>query len=493
MTVSREVESEIRVLYFGEHLPVGTVAAQLGVHEDVVRRVVGLLEPRAPADPRPLKVDPVKEFIAETLKQYPRLCSTRLFDMVKSRGYTGTPRTLRAYVRTVRPRPKREAFLRLSPLIGEQAQVDWAHVGNIPVPGGVRPLWLFVMALAWSRAIWAEFVLDLSVWSLLRSLTRACAYFGGTPREWLFDNAKVVVLERHGAAARFHPLLLDLAGHHAVRLKLCGVRKGNEKGVVERHIRYVRDRFLAARCIHGIDQGNREFLSFVDEVAHPRPHPTLPGRTVLDCFEEERGRLLPLPKVAFVTEQVIPVRVDKTAFCRFDTNVYSVAPSLVGKTITLAVDDREVRLLDGSELVASHQRCWGRRQILESPEHREAILALKQEALASKGRSRLQAAVPGIDGLYERWVHAGRNLGSMTTRTLKLLDLYGPALLASAAAEILERGLHDPGALAALCEQRRHAMSAAVPLHTTLSPDINGRDVIPHDLEAYDAKSRRRD
>ena len=27
-----------------------------------------------------------------------------------------------------------------------------------PVPGGTRALWLFVMVLAWSRAIWAEFV-----------------------------------------------------------------------------------------------------------------------------------------------------------------------------------------------------------------------------------------------------------------------------------------------------------------------------------------------
>jgi len=492
MTVSREVESEIRVLYFGEHLPVGTIASQLRVHEDVVKRVVGLLDPRSPVAPRPLKVDPVKSFITETLQRYPRLKATRLFDMVKARGYTGEVRTLRDYVKTVRPTPQREAFLRLSPLLGEQAQVDWAHVGDIAVPGGVRPLWIFVMVLAWSRAMWAEFVLDLSVWSLLRSLSRACTYFGGTPREWLFDNAKVVVLERHGDAARFHPLLLDLAGRYAVRLKLCGVRKGNEKGNVERSIRYLRDRFLAARVIHSVDQGNREFLTFVNDVALPRSHPTLPGRTVFDCFEEERGRLLPLPQPAVTTDQVIPVRVDKTAFCRFDTNSYSVPPAHVGQTLTLAADDREVRLLDGATLVARHPRCWGRRQLIEASDHREAILALKQKAQEAKGRSRLSAAVPGIDALYSRWVDAGRNLGSMTARTLKLLDLYGAESLAAAASEVLERGLHDPGALAALCEQRRRALSAPVPIEAPLAAHVVDRDVIPHNLEAYDAQSRRR-
>src|SRR6185437_4610818 len=156
-------------------------------------------------------------------------------------------------------------------------------------------LWLFVMHLPWSRAAWGELVLDLSVWSLLRSLVRACAYFGGTPREWLFDNAKVVVLERHGAAARFHPLLLELSGQYAVRLALCGVRKPHEKGGVERHNRYLRDRFLAGRVLYSVEQGNRELLAFHDEIALLRPHPTFAGQTVGEAFVQERSRLLPLP------------------------------------------------------------------------------------------------------------------------------------------------------------------------------------------------------
>jgi len=352
-------------------------------------------------------------------------------------------------------------------------------------------LFLRLSTLAWSRALWAEFVLDLSAWTLPRSLSRACDYFGGSAREWLFDNPKIVVLERHGSAARFHPLLLDLAGRHAVRLRLCGVRKGNEKGRVERQIRYIRERFLAARTIRSIDQGNRDLLVFLDEVALPRPHPTLPGRTVRDCLDEERARLLPLPARPVCTDQVVPVHVDKTAFCRFDTNVYSVAPEHVRKTLTLSADDRTVRLLDNTSLVASHPRCWGRRQVVEAPEHREAIIELKKAAKEPKGRDRLRAAVPGIDVLYERWVEVGRNLGSMTARTLKLLDLYGAELLATAVQQVLERGLHDPGALASICEQHRRAQNAPVPLDLPLASHVHDRDVIPHALETYDEKPKK--
>jgi transposase len=492
MTVSREIEAEIRVLHFGEHLPVGTVASQLHIHEDVVRRVTGLLLPRTPSVVRAHKVDPVKPFIIETLHRFPRLRATRLYDMVQPRGYEGSVRTLRDFVREVRPKAPSEVFLRLTPLIGEQAQIDWAHVGDVEVAGGHRTLWLFVMSLPWSRAMWGEFVLDLTAWSLARSLSRGCEYFGGSAREWLFDNPKIVVLERHGDAARFHPLLLEQAGHYAVRLKLCAVRKANQKGGVERMIRYIRERFLAARTIRSVEQGNREFLAFLDDIAHARAHPTLPGRTVRDCFEQERSRLLPLPRSPFTTDQILPVRVDKTAFCRFDTNSYSVEPQYAGTTLTLVADDRQIRVLDGDTVAACHARCWGRRQPVEAPEHREAILALKRGARPGKGRDRLSAAVPAIDSLYLRWIDAGRNLGSMTARTLKLLELYGAQVLAAAVQQVLDRGLHDPGALASLCEQHRRAQSAPVPTDVALPPHVRDRDVIPHPLESYDAKPPRR-
>ena len=42
MTVDRQTEIEIRRLYFAEHWKRGTIVAQLGVHSDVVDRVIGL-------------------------------------------------------------------------------------------------------------------------------------------------------------------------------------------------------------------------------------------------------------------------------------------------------------------------------------------------------------------------------------------------------------------------------------------------------------------
>jgi transposase len=504
MTIDEAREAEIRRLHFAEHWKVGTIVTQLGEHHEVVERVLGVgkgARARTPGAkeaavlatvqvPAPLLT--YEAFVSETLTQYPRLRATRLYDMLCERGYQGSVRSVRRYVELVRPAPKTEVFLRIEPLIAEQAQVDWAYLGKLRIDGTTRQLWAFVMVLAYSRAMWAELVIDLSAHSLRRSLVRACSYFCGATRQWLFDNPKIVVLERHGDAVRFHPDLLALSGQLCVAPRLCGVRKPQQKGKVERAIRFLRERFFAARTIRDLARGNAELLVFLEEIANVRPHPRWPERRVLDVLAEERVRLLPLPDPLPETDLVQPVPVDKTAFVHFDANQYS-APSLYAdKTLALVASDTTVRLLDGKEEVARHHRCWGRHQRIEAAEHRAALLEHKRAAREAKGRDRLDAAIPGFDILLERWVEAGRNVGFMVAKAAHLLDLYGVDILGAAAREAIARGTHDPGALAVLCEERRRATDGLVPIDIDLGAHVPDRDVIPHDLETYDAHRRHR-
>lgn len=486
MTVRTETEAEILRLFFAEHWKRGTIVAQMGVHPDVVNRVTGNVGMK-PGTPRvsACVLDPYKPFVVETLTQYPRLRSTRLLDMIRERGYTGSIRTLRRCVKVVRPKAKAEAFLRIDTLPGEQAQIDWAHVGEFAVTGGKRQLWVFLMVLAYSRACFAELVLSLDVHSLRRSLVRAAAFFGGVTRQWLFDNPKTVVIERRGELVRFHPDLLDVAAELHVQPRVCAPRKPHEKGGVERAVRYFRDRFFAARSFHSIDHGNAQLLEFIENIAHRRPHPRFPDRTVADVFDEERPRLLTLPDPLPSTDVVTPVSVDKTAFVRLDTNQYSAPAAYACATLTLVASDTELRLLDGDREVARHTRCWGRHQRIESPAHRAELLQEKRAARELKSRDRLRAEVPGAEILLARWFDAGRNVGSLAAQVLQLLDAYGAAVLNDAVAEMLTRGTHDPGALAILCEQRRHG-PAQPPLAIHFSEHVRERDVIPHDLGGYD-------
>src|SRR5450432_3735740 len=86
--IPKETEAEILRLYHAEKWLIGTIAEQLGLHHTTVQRVLRQtgVEPKALA-PRPSMADPFAAFIVEQLEKYPRLCSSRLFEMVKARGY----------------------------------------------------------------------------------------------------------------------------------------------------------------------------------------------------------------------------------------------------------------------------------------------------------------------------------------------------------------------------------------------------------------------
>lgn len=168
-------------------------------------------------------------------------------------------------------------------------------------------------------------------------------------------------------------------------------------------------------------------------IALDRPHPTIPGQTVRGCLEKEKLAMLRLPDALPAITVPTPVAVDKTAFIRLDTNAYSVPPSFVGQALTMSACDQTVRLLDShGSVVAQHKRSWGRRQVIEDSAHRERLLAIKRGARETKGRDRLRSVTPQIDVLVARWVQAGANVGSVTSRTVKLLDIYGPDIFSAA-------------------------------------------------------------
>jgi transposase len=124
------------------------------------------------------------------------------------------------------PLAPREAFLRVRTFPGEQAQVDWGHFGTVAVGAARRPVSCFVMVLGWSRAVFARFSLDQRLESFLRSHVLGFEAFGGAPRQILYDNLKSVVLERQGEHVRFHPHILELAGHYHFAPTPCAPCRG---------------------------------------------------------------------------------------------------------------------------------------------------------------------------------------------------------------------------------------------------------------------------
>ena len=284
MAIDDELKAQILRYHFVEHWRVGTIASQLGVHHSTVERVLGEagVERERQRPRRPSKLDSYMAFITETLERFPTLTAARLFDMVKARGYTGAPDHFRHRIAQLRPRRPREAYLRLRTLAGEQAQVDWAHFGKLTIGRAERPLMAFVLVLSYSRYPFVRFYLGASLANLIRGHVEAFSVLGGTAKVLLYDNMKSVVLERRGDAIRFHPTLLELAAHYRFEPRPVAPARGNEKGRVERLIRFVRGSFFQARRFRDLDDLNDQADEWCQSRAAERPCPEDPQRAVAD-------------------------------------------------------------------------------------------------------------------------------------------------------------------------------------------------------------------
>ena len=495
MTISGAQRTKIRSLFFAEHWKVGTIASELSVHPDTVKLALGTATfVSRGVRPRSLLIEPYAAFIAQTLEQHPRLRSTRLYDMVEARGYEGSKRQLRRYVKKIRPRNHaQEAYLRMSTLPGEQGQVDWGDFGTVKVAGGERRLSVFVLVLPWSRGAYARFTLDQRMDSFLRAHDEAFRWFGGAPRQILYDNLKSVVLERVGQHVRFHDDLLDFAGHYHFVPRPCAPYRPNEKGGVERFIQYIRSSFFEARSFEDVNDLNRQMVRWLQERADARVHPTDAERRAVGVYVDlERPRLLELPEHRPNTERVETLRSGKQPYLRFDGNDYSIPHKLVRVPLTLRASEYGVRIFDGDALVAEHGRTYDKRQVVEEASHIDALAKEKRRASELRGRDRLRSLCSQADAVLDDLARRGEPLRQRTGTLNRLLERYGAAALDAAMADALAKGAPSVGSIAYLLDQDRRRADREVPLAVPVPEHIRAKDVVvvPHDLGDYDQLSQ---
>jgi transposase len=225
------------------------------------------------------------------LETYPELSAVRLFAEVRAAGYGGSLTQLKVYVRKVRPRLKAEPVVRFETPPGRQGQVDFAE---FRFPWGKR--FALLVVLGYSRLLWLRFYRQQTMRVLCEGLETAFRFFGGVPRELLFDQLKAVVIDDQrpdGGRVIENPEFLRFAAHWGFRIRACRPYRARTKGKVERPVGYVRRSLVYGREFLDDADLNAQAADWLKRVANVRVHGTTKEQPVVRFEREEQAALLP--------------------------------------------------------------------------------------------------------------------------------------------------------------------------------------------------------
>lgn len=345
--------------------------------------------------------------------------------LVENHDYRGSERSVRRYVQKVRHKAP-SLFLRLQTRAGQEAQVDYAQGPMVMVDGQLRRSWFFKMTLSHSRHSYEEVVLRQDVESFIRCHENAFAEFGGVPAEIKIDNLKSGVLQAHLYEPHLNAAYQAFANHAGFVIHPCDARQPQQKGKVERDVRYTRhNAFEGIQALGSVEEGNRLLQDWNRRWARQRIHGTT-RRHVWEHFQsEELPALKPLPMAPFSMLRQGQRRVDVHGYVQVEGSFYSVPARLLRQNVVVRWDAHLVRIVVDETVVAEHRREHGKAKIVTQAGHLPEAMTGGDSSFARYYLQRAKEIGPGCLAIVERLLtgpNAGNPLGVKRARGI-VLDL----------------------------------------------------------------------
>ncbi|HFU7350400.1 TPA: IS21-like element IS100 family transposase, partial [Escherichia coli] len=302
--VTFETVMEIKILH-KQGMSSRAIARELGISRNTVKRYLQAKSEPPKYTPRPAVaslLDEYRDYIRQRIADaHPyKIPATVIAREIRDQGYRGGMTILRAFIRSLSVPQEQEPAVRFETEPGRQMQVDWGTMRN-----GRSPLHVFVAVLGYSRMLYIEFTDNMRYDTLETCHRNAFRFFGGVPREVLYDNMKTVVLQRDAYQTGqhlFHPSLWQFGKEMGFSPRLCRPFRAQTKGKVERMGQYTRNSFYIPLMTRlrpmgitvDVETANRHGLRWLHDVANQRKHETIQARPC-DRWLEEQQSMLALP------------------------------------------------------------------------------------------------------------------------------------------------------------------------------------------------------
>ena len=433
---------------------------------------------------------PVIEEILEADKTAPakqRHTARRIFERLRDEyGYEGGITQVTETVAQAR-RHGKEVFVPLVHRPGH-AQYDFGEA-TVIIAGETTKAALSVMTLPYSDVFHVSAYPRECTESFQAGHVAGFDFFGGVPVRTSYDNSRIAVKKVVGRERELTDEFLRLESHFLFDHHFCRVARGNEKGHVESLVGFGRRNFLVPVPSFG---------SFAELNAHLEASCIADmGRSVrgkpegkAERLETDRAAMLPIPDDIFEIRRVVQAGANSLSLVRFDRNDYSVPTDHAHHPVTALGGIEDVRIVVGTEVVATHKRCWTKEEILFDPRHYLALLERKPGAL-DFARPLENWNLPACFALLRRRLEA--DLGSIGTReytlVLRLMEKATVAELAGAIEVALSIGATSADAITLILFHRQERPAGLFSLDG--HPHLKSVAVESIDLGAYDALAQK--
>ena len=277
--------------------------------------------------------------------------------LVNKYGFSGSYSSLRRYLKKLAEvNPSVTTVMEFTP--GDAAQIDFGAGPRMVdlTTGEIRKTWIFVMTLAWSRHMYAEFIWDQSTATWLACHRRGFQWFNGVPARLIIDNPKCAITKACYHDPEVQRAYADCAEGYGFLIAPCPVRDPQKKGRVESNVKYIKNTFVPLREFRSMIDANDQLKQWLMEVAGNRIHGTTRVPPLKRFVETEQLLLKALPDVPPELAVWGKVKVHGDCHVQFEKSRYSVPHPLVHQSLWLKASDTSVRVYKDHELQAIHPR-----------------------------------------------------------------------------------------------------------------------------------------
>ena len=322
--------------------------------------------------------------VERQLPKSQRRTARRLFEGLQAEGYRGAYDSVQRFVRGWKAGKSAvaitQAFVPLVFSPGEVCQFDWSHE-HVELNGVMQTIKLAHFRLTFSRQMFVVAYPRETQEMVFDAHNQAFAFFGGVPERMIYDNLKAVVETIFaGKQRQFNRRFMVLANHYVFEPVACTPASGWEKGQVENQVGNVREWLFTPLVRVASFAALNEWLARRCRELAQRRHPTLPDRSIADCFIQEQSALrrITAPFDGYVEHML---RASSTCLTTLDRNRYSVPAAYAGRVVSVRSTATDIRIVADGVVIATHARCFGRDLLICDPWHYLPILERKPGAL----------------------------------------------------------------------------------------------------------------